>query len=424
MIQHIFKYIPSISIFNTKKVSSGPTNEGYYIGESTEQIGKPDILWTDICFIENEKLIWTHGEFYAQEQPVPTKTSELINDSSFITFLDISVLTTDVSSLDSSLKILYDEVIKDEKLIATSLTSLNASIEYNTQSITVLQNNVSTLDDLIEDVSTLIEDVSILDNSVNNMILDISALDTSMLNLYNNVDEIEIVTAFSLTKLNASINNNINDITILKNTITSVDSSLDSILLDISTCKNTITSVDSSLDSILLDISTFKNKIMTDVSLLDVSMTTIYNELENDEKSIVKTFILMDTSIRNFTENITTIQNNLTVMDNSINLNTQNITTKSDKIYVNQPTVSNSINISSNIYYKLGTISSDLTITLNTPTDENILNEYMLTFDVSGTPTITFPNNIVWLDNDVPTYEDDATYQISIIDNKAIYGKF
>ena len=97
-----------------------------------------------------------------------------------------------------------------------------------------------------------------------------------MLNLYNNVDEIEMVTAFSLTKLNASINNNINDITILKNTITSVDSSL---------------------DSILLDISTFKNKIMTDVSLLDVSMTTIYNELENDEKSIVKTVRLMDTSI-------------------------------------------------------------------------------------------------------------------------------
>lgn len=90
MINRIFKHIQNLSIFNTKKVSSGPTNEGYYIGNSIEQIGDPSILWTDICFIEQEKLIWTHGEFYAQEQVVPTKISDLTNDSSFITLVDVS----------------------------------------------------------------------------------------------------------------------------------------------------------------------------------------------------------------------------------------------------------------------------------------------------------------------------------------------
>ena len=90
MIQHIFKHIQTLNIFNVKKVSSGPSNEGYYIGSSTEQIGTPEILWNDICFIEDERLIWTHGEFYAQEPNVPTKTSDLTNDCNFITLIDVS----------------------------------------------------------------------------------------------------------------------------------------------------------------------------------------------------------------------------------------------------------------------------------------------------------------------------------------------
>ena len=186
MINYTFKFIESLSIFNTKRVSSSSTNEGYYIGDSIERIDQsPEILWNNICFINQEKLIWTHGNFYCI---TPVKLSDLVNDTNYITITDVS--------------------------------------------------------------------------------------------------------------------------------------------------------------------------------------------------------------------------------------------TKQDVINVSSFTPSSNVTISPNIYYNLGTISSNTTITLAAPTDNTIYNEYMLTFDVSGTPVITLPNNLVWMDGEIPTFENNKTYDISIVNNKAIFGKF
>lgn len=63
-----FKYIPSLTVFNSLKVSANALDSGYKNGDGLEVIGTPDILWENICFIESEKLIWTHGEFYNQDE--------------------------------------------------------------------------------------------------------------------------------------------------------------------------------------------------------------------------------------------------------------------------------------------------------------------------------------------------------------------
>ena len=63
-----FKYVPSLSVFDSLKVSTSELDSGYANGDGLEVIGKPEILWENICFIEAEKLIWTHGEFYNQDE--------------------------------------------------------------------------------------------------------------------------------------------------------------------------------------------------------------------------------------------------------------------------------------------------------------------------------------------------------------------
>lgn len=58
-----FKHFDKLSTFNSKKISAISDDTAYY-NNNIAVVGEPDISWNDICFIEDEKLIWTHGEFY------------------------------------------------------------------------------------------------------------------------------------------------------------------------------------------------------------------------------------------------------------------------------------------------------------------------------------------------------------------------
>ena len=96
-----------------------------------------------------------------------------------------------------------------------------------------------------------------------------------------------------------------------------------------------------------------------------------------------------------------------------------------DNFQTKIPTVSStstSVALDSNKYYNLGSVSS-LTITLNTPTDSSIYNEYMGQFTVSSdSPTITFPSTITWAV--APTYTNGKTYEFSIVNNLGVIVAF
>jgi len=77
MRNKLFKYIPNKKVFDTLKISSNELDSGYIIGNSIETIGTPEILWENICFIEEEKLIWTHGSFYNQDDYIPFTDEEI-----------------------------------------------------------------------------------------------------------------------------------------------------------------------------------------------------------------------------------------------------------------------------------------------------------------------------------------------------------
>ena len=87
---------------------------------------------------------------------------------------------------------------------------------------------------------------------------------------------------------------------------------------------------------------------------------------------------------------------------------------------VNQ--TSSSASISPGCLNVWGEVSS-LSITLAAPSNNTIMNEYMIQF-TSGTTatTLTLPATIKWVQE--PNVEANATYQISIVNNLGVVAKF
>lgn len=76
-----------------------------------------------------------------------------------------------------------------------------------------------------------------------------------------------------------------------------------------------------------------------------------------------------------------------------------------------------------NVLHKWGTMTSLTISALATPSDETVVNEYMIEFTSGSTATVlSLPSNIVWAET--PDIKANATYQISIINNLGIIVKF
>ena len=65
-----------------------------------------------------------------------------------------------------------------------------------------------------------------------------------------------------------------------------------------------------------------------------------------------------------------------------------------------------------------------LTITLATPTDSTVVNEYMIQFSSpsSAATTLSLPSTVTWVA--APSINAGVTYQISIINNLGIIAEF
>lgn len=73
-----------------------------------------------------------------------------------------------------------------------------------------------------------------------------------------------------------------------------------------------------------------------------------------------------------------------------------------------------------NVLNKWGTIES-LTIDSFQGAQEGCVNEYMLEFTVRGDNfTLTLPDGVRWIEE--PTWEDGYTYQVSIVNNLAVFA--
>lgn len=84
----------------------------------------------------------------------------------------------------------------------------------------------------------------------------------------------------------------------------------------------------------------------------------------------------------------------------------------------------NEYNIIASSYISKPTIEIDI----NTNVDSSILNEYIVEFttpfSIKYMPTIVLPSSIKWANGNIPVFEINTTYQISIINNLGIVAAF
>lgn len=96
----------------------------------------------------------------------------------------------------------------------------------------------------------------------------------------------------------------------------------------------------------------------------------------------------------------------------------------------NVPVVNNSgsgsvVLLSPNQYVKIDEVTAvALDVTL-IGGNSGIINNYMFEFSIAdNVPVISFPSDLKWMNGNVPTFEQNTTYQISIINGLATVAKF
>ena len=82
--------------------------------------------------------------------------------------------------------------------------------------------------------------------------------------------------------------------------------------------------------------------------------------------------------------------------------------------------------ISPNVLTKLGTLASSVTLSLDASKEESgVTNIYDIIFTTpTNAPSITWPEGISWIGGSAPTIAGEKTYEISIMNNLAIYGEY
>ena len=104
------------------------------------------------------------------------------------------------------------------------------------------------------------------------------------------------------------------------------------------------------------------------------------------------------------------------------------ISGKADKALVVTEMVGNSsYSIAPNRLTRLGTLASNVTLSLNTASEEaGVVNVYDIIFTTPATnaPSITWPEGITWVGGSAPAIAGGKTYEVSIMDNLATYGEY
>lgn len=85
-----------------------------------------------------------------------------------------------------------------------------------------------------------------------------------------------------------------------------------------------------------------------------------------------------------------------------------------------------SYSINPNTLTKLGTLASNVTLSLNTASEEaGVVNIYDIIFTTpADAPSITWPEGISWIGGSAPSIAGGKTYEVSIMDNLAILGEY
>ena len=167
---------------------------------------------------------------------------------------------------------------------------------------------------------------------------------------------------------------------------------------------------------------------------LDNRLTNLTNDFNESNESTADALTDLDNRLTNltndFNESDESTADALTDLDNRlINLVSEiedneyvtalAIADLSEKVDTPMLTVNNyPYTIEPNIYYKLTPKGNALTVTFETPANENIVNQYMFEFTSSSIAcTLSLPSSVKWANGTAPSIEANKTYQVSVLNN-------
>lgn len=145
------------------------------------------------------------------------------------------------------------------------------------------------------------------------------------------------------------------------------------------------------------------------------------------------TGVKVNGSTKNPSSGIVDLGTVITAVDSSMSSTSKNpVQNKIIKSYIdsncNIPTetaTASSKSLTANKYYRWINTPTSITVTLATPSNTSILNNYMFEFTASSSGcTLSVPSTIKWINGTAPSIEAGKTYQISIINNLATVAKF
>lgn len=175
----------------------------------------------------------------------------------------------------------------------------------------------------------------------------------------------------------------------------------------------------------------FMSSANSDGSSSRVLLTTIFADGGN---LYINTFVLQQSGMTPLQESITGKADKATTLagygirdaytKNEVNAAIEG---KQDKITIFTETAGlSSYSINPNMLTKLGTLASNVTLSLNTASEEaGVVNIYDIIFTTpTDAPSITWPEGISWAGGSAPSIAGGKTYEVSIMDNLAILGEY
>lgn len=125
-----FIHISTVGVYNTTRFSAVPTNDSYFTGADPEAIieGSPTVLYDDLVFCKEVKLIYTHGTLYdASETNLTDYYTMGQVDSTFATKNELSTKQGKITGN-------YGEVVYHDGLEVFTQTVMNEGYVVNTTS--------------------------------------------------------------------------------------------------------------------------------------------------------------------------------------------------------------------------------------------------------------------------------------------------
>lgn len=135
----LFKFIDTLNKFNTLRVSTVSDDSAYRIGSGLEIVGDPEILWKDICFIEDKQIIWNRGTFYSDMSALENDISGIKEDIQCIKIRKYFYTSYDESS--SKYRILITGTQTTDKDMRYEIVSLSSKNLLSSDDYVYIDNN-------------------------------------------------------------------------------------------------------------------------------------------------------------------------------------------------------------------------------------------------------------------------------------------